>query len=188
MVVFGMAAVARHLLTAADFAVWVAARPEKHWELFDGVPEMQQAQSWGHQSVILALYRLLYDAIKRADLDLRVGSQGLVVKIGPRTSFKPDVVVFSGEIGKADTFAPSPLIAVEVLSPSTARKDLTVKLAGYFEVSTIEHYLIADWEVSELIHYRRAGDGISRPVILNGGQLRLDPPGIEIPVADVFHT
>ncbi len=180
------AALAQKPMTAEEFVTWAEQRPEKHWELFDGVPHMQQVQSWGHQSVILALYRLIYDAVKRANLDLRVGSQGLVVKAGPRTSFEPDIVVFSGKIEKADSQAPAPLIIVEVLSPSTARKDLTVKLAGYFGVPTLEYYVIADWEACELIHYRRAGNDISRPAILNDGVLLLDPPGIKIPVADVF--
>jgi len=181
-----MTALAQKPMTPEEFVAWAEARPEKHWELFEGVPQVQQAQSWGHQSVILALYRSIYEAIKRANLDLRVGSQGLVVKAGPRTAFEPDIVVFSGKIEKTDSIAQAPLIAVEVLSPSTARKDLTVKLAGYFDVPTIEHYVIADWEACELIHYRRAGNGISRPAILTGGALRLDPPGIEIAVADVF--
>ncbi len=181
-----MATLAQRLMTAEEFAAWAEQRPEKHWELFDGVPQMQQPQSWGHQEVILTLYRLIYNAIKDANLDLFVGSQGLVVKAGPQTAFEPDIVVFSGKMAKADTVASAPIIAVEVLSPSTARKDLTVKLAGYFNVPTIEHYVIADWEARELIHYRRAGNDISRPAILSSGMLRLDPPGIEFAVAEVF--
>ncbi len=181
-----MTALAHKLMTAEEFAVWAEMRPEKHWELFDGVPQMQQAQSWGHQEVILALYRSIYSAIKDANLDLSVGSQGLVVKAGPRTAFEPDIVVFPGKMAKTDSVAPAPVIVIEVLSPSTARKDLTVKLAGYFDVPTIEHYVIAGWEACELIHYRRAGNDISRPAIISSGVLRLDPPGIEIALADVF--
>lgn len=181
-----MTALAQKSMTAEEFAAWSGARSEKHWELFDGGPQMQQSQSWGHQQVVLALYRLIYDAVKHAKLDLSVGSQGIVVKAGPQTAFEPDVVVFSGKMAKGESIAPAPVIAVEVLSPSTARRDLTVKLAGYFAVPSIEHYVIADWEACELVHYRRAGNDIARPVILSSGVLRLDPPGIEIAVADVF--
>ncbi|MGO9173579.1 MAG: Uma2 family endonuclease [Rhodomicrobium sp.] len=87
---------------------------------------------------------------------------------------------------KPISLPPDPVIVVEVLSPSTQRKDLIVKLAGYFEVPSIEHYVIADWETSELIHYRREGRGIAPPVILREGLLRLDPPGIAIALANVF--
>jgi Uma2 family endonuclease len=78
------------------------------------------------------------------------------------------------------------VIAIEVLSPSTERKDLTVKLAGYFNVPSIEHYVVADWEAGELIHYRRQGAGIATPVMLSEGILQLDPPGIAIALADAF--
>ncbi len=67
-----MVTLAQRLLTAEEFAAWAEMRPEKHWELFEGVPQMQQAQSWGHQQVILTLYRLIYNAIKEANLDLFV--------------------------------------------------------------------------------------------------------------------
>ncbi len=183
-----MPALAQKLMTAEEFAIWAEARPGKHWELFDGKPRMQQSQTWGHQEAVMALYRLLYAAIRDGKLDLFVGSQGLVVKSGPRTAFEPDVVVFSGRIAKTDIIVPEPLIVVEVLSPSTERKDLTVKLAGYFDVPAVEHYLIADWEAAELIHYRRAGNAIAKPVILREGVLTLDPPGIGIALADIFQS
>ena len=91
----------------------------------------------------------------------------MLVKVDPASTFQPDVVVFAGEMERASIVAPKPLIVVEVLSPSTERRDLTVKLAGYFKVPSIEHYVIADWETRELIHYRREGAGIAPPVILH---------------------
>jgi Uma2 family endonuclease len=179
-------ALAQKSMTAEEFAVWAEARPEKHWELFQGVAEMQQSQTWGHQQVIGALYRLFYASIREKHLDLYVGSQGLVVEADPKTAFEPDVVVFSGRMEKAGIIAANPMIVVEVLSPSTARRDFSVKLAGYFKVPSIEHYIIADWEACELIHYRREGAAIAPPVILREGELRLDPPGIGLALADVF--
>ena len=94
--------------------------------------------------------------------------------------------MFAGRMDRASIITPEPSIVVEVLSPSTGRRDLTVKLAGYFKVPSIEHYVIADWEAAELIHYRREGAGIAPPVILREGVLRLDPPGIGIALTDVF--
>lgn len=173
-------------MTAEEFAVWAEKRPEKHWELFDGVPQMQQAQSWGHARHVYRIARVVEDAIQASGLALSFGIEGIVVKAGPNTAFEPDVVVFSGLMSDHDVIVPEPLIVFEVLSPSTERKDLTVKLAGYFQVPSIEHYVIADWEARELIHYRREGAGIARPVILREGELRLVPPGIGIALSNVF--
>jgi len=179
-------ALAQKSMTAEEFAVWAEAQLEKHWELFDGVPQVQQSQNWGHARHIRLIERLIEDAIAARGLGLLVGGQGLVVKAGPRTAFEPDIVVFEGPIADRDIIAPNPLIVFEVLSPSTARKDLSVKLAGYFNAPSIEHYVIAGWEEREIIHHRREGAGLARPVILREGVLSLAPPGIEIPLADIF--
>ena len=136
-------------MTAEEFAVWAEARPEKHWELFDGEPVLQQSQNWGHARHIRNLARLFEDTIAASRLGLFVGAQGLVVKAGPHTAFEPDVVVFAGPMDDHDIIVPQPVIVVEVLSNSTARKDRTVKLEGYFAVPAIKHYLIVDWEERE---------------------------------------
>ena len=76
---------------------------------------------------------------------------------------------------------------MEVLSPSTAKRDLSDKLAGYFQVASIEHYVVLDPEDREIIWHRRAaGGGLDPPVTLREGSLRLDPPGIELAVVDIF--
>ena len=71
--------------------------------------------------------------------------------------------------------------------PSTTRRDLADKLAGYFQVPSVQHYLVIDGDEQEIIWHRRAASGaVEPPVIVREGSLRLDPPGIEIAVADVF--
>ncbi len=181
-----MTALAQKLMTAEEFVAWAEARPEKHWELFNGVAVMQQSQSWGHAKAKGRIYVALLNAVSDADLPLSVGIDGIVVKTSSTTAFEPDVVVFSGAMDDRDIIVPAPLIVVEVLSASTARKDLTVKLAGYFQAPSITHYLIVDWEEGEVIHHRREGTGLAPPVILKEGVLRLDPPGLQIALANLF--
>lgn len=181
-----MRALARSLMTAEEFAVWAEARPEKHWELFDGEPILQQSQNWGHARHVRKLARFFEDGIATRRLDLFVGTQGLVVKAGPHTAFEPDVVVFAGLMNDHDIIVPQPLIVVEVLSDSTARKDRTVKLEGYSAVPSIEHYLILDWEEREIIQHRREGSGLAKPSILREGSLLLDPPGFLLDIAEIF--
>jgi Uma2 family endonuclease len=180
-------ALARKTMTVEEFTAWAEAQPEKHWELFDGVPELQQSTNWGHARHVLQVVRALDNAISQVGRhELFVGMQGLVVKAGPQTAFEPDVVVFAGEMADVDVILQNPLIVFEVLSASTARKDLTVKLAGYFNVPSIMHYAIVDWEAREVIHHRRLGDGLARPEIVRSGELRLDSPGITLSLADIF--
>jgi Uma2 family endonuclease len=82
--------------------------------------------------------------------------------------------------------ASNPIIVVEVLSPTTRNLDKTIKLADYFRVASIAHYLIVDLERSHVLHYRRQPDGTIIVTIVKDGELLFDPPGITIAVADFF--
>ncbi len=123
-------ALAQKSMTAEEFAVWAEVRPEKHWELFRGIPELQQSQAWGHTDAKGRIYAGLLSAITEGRLDYSL-IDGVLVKTDAASAFQPDVAVFAKGAGRASVMTTEPLIVVEVLSPSTARRDLTVKLAGY---------------------------------------------------------
>lgn len=80
---------------------------------------------------------------------------------------------------------PNPIIVVEVLSPGTTGHDTSAKLAGYFQVASIQHYLIVDSAQQLVIHHRRAGEVIETR-IASEGMLALQPPGLELPVDELF--
>jgi Uma2 family endonuclease len=82
----------------------------------------------------------------------------------------------------------NPVIVVEVLSPSTRRIDLSVKLADYFRVLAIAHYLIVYPEKPRIIHHARVAQNTILTRIVNEGSIDLDPPGIELVMADVYPT
>jgi Uma2 family endonuclease len=81
--------------------------------------------------------------------------------------------------------ASNPVIVVEVLSPATQSIDSSDKLADYFRVPSIQHYLIVRAKRREIIHHALSGaEIVSRAV--NIGAIRMDPPGISIDVAEVY--
>lgn len=81
---------------------------------------------------------------------------------------------------------PNPVIVVEVLSPSTRRIDASRKLAGYFSLPSLHHYLIVDPEKPPLIHHQRQDDGTILTRLTGEGSVQFDPPGFEIEVARLF--
>ena len=83
--------------------------------------------------------------------------------------------------------ASNPVIVVEILSPSTEHIDLADKLADYFRLASVQHYLIVQVLRREVIHHRRSGEGIISRVI-NIGDIVLDPPGITIGLADIYRA
>jgi Uma2 family endonuclease len=73
-----------------------------------------------------------------------------------------------------------------VLSPGTQTMHLGVKLQGYFAVPSLHHYLIVDPDRPLLIHHKRGtGDAIETR-IASGPTLCLDPPGLELDLAEIL--
>ena len=78
------------------------------------------------------------------------------------------------------------MVVVEVLSPSTRARDAGAKLADYFRLPSVRHYLILRTDTRSAIHHARGEDGAIATAIVTEGVLRLDPPGIEITLGTVF--
>jgi Uma2 family endonuclease len=79
-----------------------------------------------------------------------------------------------------------PIIVVEVASASSRGIDTGVKLAGYFKLPSVRHYLVVVTEARVVIHHRRDDAGALGARFLREGQLSLDPPGLAIEIGDLF--
>jgi Uma2 family endonuclease len=186
--VLAMNVVLPPLMTVDEFLAWSVRQEKGKYELLDGRVIMQQSQTWGHAELRVRMYNVLSAAIARAGVPFFAAPDGLTVRISSNTAFEPDALVAPlPKPERLDLEIPNPVIVVEVLSPSSAKRDLADKLAGYFRVSSVEHYLVVDPEEREIIWHKRAGQAaLEPPMSLREGTLRLDPPGIELALADVF--
>ena len=139
-----------------------------------------------HARLKARIWRALDRAIQAAGLNCEAFPDGMTVQVNEDTDYEPDALVNCGPpLDPNATVANNPVIVVEVLSPSTQSIDSNDKLADYFRVPSIQHYLIVRARRREIIHYQRTGpDILSRP--LNLGSIRLDPPGISIDIADIY--
>jgi Uma2 family endonuclease len=72
---------------------------------------------------------------------------------------------------------PQSLIVVEVNG---------AKLAGYFSLPSVAHYLILDPERRTVIHHKRGEGDVIETRILTTGPLHLDPPGLELSLDELF--
>ena len=119
------------LMTIDDFHVWLETRramatsDEPKWELFDGVPVMQQSQRKIHARVKYLITKALEAAIVEAGLALEVDVDGLGIRINAQREYVPEVVVYPlGSVADNDLVVTNPLVVVEVLSPSSIKTGL----------------------------------------------------------------
>jgi Uma2 family endonuclease len=110
----------------------------------------------------------------------------VTIEVDADTDYEPDAIVNCGPTAPGDAVAATnPIVVVEVPSPGTQSIDLAEKLADYFRVPSIRHYLVVRASRCEVIHHRRVGADIMTQVI-DFGPIVLDPPGITIHLADIY--
>jgi Uma2 family endonuclease len=172
-------------LTREEFHRWVEGQTQRY-ERIAGEPVAMLPERVQHVRIKSRVWAALDRAIRDGGLDCEALGDGVTIEVDEDTDYEPDAVVNCGPRLPPDaTAATNPVIVVEVLSPSTQSVDSGEKLADYFRVPSIEHYLVVRSRRQEIIHHWRAGDGfVSRAV--NVGVIRLDPPGIVLDVAAVY--
>jgi Uma2 family endonuclease len=172
-------------LTREQFHRWAEGQTQRY-ERIAGEPVAMSPERAQHVRLKNRVWAALDRAIREAGLDCEALGDGITVEVDADTDYEPDALVNCGpRIAPDATAATNPVVVVEVLSPSTQSVDTGEKLADYFRVPSIQHYLVVRSRRKEIIHHRRSGDEVvSSTVYL--GEIRLDPPGIILHVAQVY--
>ena len=130
-------------ITEHDYLAGEKIAEVRH-EYCDGQVYAMAGSSKRHNTLALNLVIALRTAAK--DLPCAVYASDIKVKVNARKSYYyPDVVVSCDEQDHADDYyLEKPCFIVEVLSPSTARKDSTEKLLAYQDIESLQVYMMVD--------------------------------------------
>jgi Uma2 family endonuclease len=181
-----MIALPKEKMTVEEYLAWAEDRPGR-FELYAGIIYAMAPERAGHAEVKYAVQTALLAAIRRAGLPCHMLPDGMTVRVEPNSAYEPDALVYCGQkLSEAAVEVSNPVVVVEVLSPSTRNVDASVKLAGYFRVASVQHYLIVDPETRLVIHHARGEGDVIATRIVSKDPLRLDPPGLDIAVAEMF--
>jgi Uma2 family endonuclease len=159
------------------------------YQLVEGEAFMTPSPDFGHQRILARLYRSFEDAIQDGSV---VAFAPLDVVLSERTALQPDLLFIREEnLGIIrGVVHGAPDLVVEVLSPSTAYLDRSLKLEAYARYQVPECWII-DREARKIEVYRRdpkkgfyrlaahlgAGDRATTPLL----------PGLAIEVAVLFN-
>jgi len=112
------------------------------YELIDGTLIVTPAPSRNHQTIVVRLLVILDNACPR---DMQVLVAPFDVALTQDTVMQPDLIVAQRAAFTARDLPSAPLLAVEVLSSSTRRVDLTLKRSRY-EAAGCPSYWVVDPE------------------------------------------
>jgi Uma2 family endonuclease len=173
-------------MTVDEYLDWAQDQPGR-FELYAGVVYAMTPERAGHATIKFAVQTALRNAIRRSGLPCHMLPDGMTVRVDAHTAHEPDALVYCGQkLPDAAVEVPNPVIVVEVLSPSTRHIDASAKLAGYFRIRDVAHYLIVDPDSRLVIHHARGEADMVATRVAHDGRVRLDPPGIELSVGDMF--
>ncbi|MGO9174206.1 MAG: Uma2 family endonuclease [Rhodomicrobium sp.] len=178
----------RETLSADAFLEWAEAQESGRYQLIGGEIVAMAPERVEHTYVKFQVAKALEAAIAEAKLPCRAFVDGVSVKIDDATVFEPDALVNCGApIQRNSLIAPNPVIVVEVISPTSTRRDLAVKFTNYFRHPGVQHYLVVVLENRTIIQHSRAeGDTLKTRIAGIGDRVTFDPPGIAVAVSDLF--
>ena len=166
----------------------------RRFEVIRGVLYVTATPTFPHQYAVGEIFSCLRDFVRRNGLGLALVAPfniRLPERIGDPMA--PDVMVFlKGNEPRddgSDYFNGVPDLVVEVLSPSTRRRDQTVKLEAYRDAGVSE-YWIADPRARTVAVYGLSADRTSYAQL--GRYEKEDEvvsallPGLRVPVAELF--
>jgi len=173
-------------MTREEYRAWAERQGRGHYERVNGVVVAMAPERAGHNIRKAVAWQTLRRAVQAAGLPCEVYTDGMTVEVGD-SDYEPDAVLHCGDKLLADaTVVPDPLVIVEVLSPSTSSTDRAWKLGEYFKLPSLRHYLIVWADQQQIAHHRRGDDGQIETRIVTSGEIRLEPPGIAVIVADIY--
>ena len=173
-------------MTVAEFLEWAEGQ-DGDFELVDGQAVAMVRERALHNLAKMAVARALQDAVEAAKVSCTVYTDGMTVEVDEHTARGPDALVQCGHPIDLDSMvADSPLIVVEVVSPTSEWRDTDAKLVEYFSVPSIRHYLIVFPQKGVVVHHSRAAEGQIATQFARSGSIHLDPPGIALTLEGIL--
>ena len=158
------------------YAARDAAPQGERWELVDGEVLVTPSPHWTHQRVSMRLSVLL-DAYVRSQSLGEVFTSPLDVKLQPGLVLQPDILVVpAGVLTIRDDIVDRLLLAVETITPSSARYDRVVKRPAY-QRNRVPEYWVVDQQSNTVERWQPDDE---RPAII-AEQLVWHPQGATSP-------
>lgn len=180
-------------MTEEAFERLISVESPYHYELIDGIVYDMTGSTPEHSAIAANIEGILREQLGKSGPCRTHRDQYVVIPGMPPVV--PDVVLTCdrADWDKDKRLKPfmirSPLIAVEVLSPSTERYDRTEKFVRYMRCATLEVYILVSQNEQHIEVYRRSSgwkqERFSASQTINLEQLNLELP-VELIYEGVF--
>src|SRR5208283_3069228 len=180
---------AYQLLSVEEF-LDACPNDRRHYQLFDGIVVAMAPPAIPHQ-IVAATLTIEVGLAVRANLpgcsvrnQAGIAPQGLA----GRDHFETDITVTCEPPSRGYRgIAEEPLLIVEVLSPSTDRDDVFVKLPAYQRIASLQEILYVETErIGATVYCRARDEWQTIELATPDARLRLETVGLDIPLTTLY--
>jgi Uma2 family endonuclease len=175
-------------MTVEEFYAFTDTRPDNEkWELIDGEPVLNASPSPIHQWIVKNLLLALGNRERELKASWAV-LPGLGVRVSRIDRPEPDLLIiprsaFSADPSHRDTG--EMIAAFEILSPSTADRDLRWKKTAYTGLPSLTHYIVVAQDAVDVVVFARDMDFAERRYRSLSDTIELPALGIALPLAEI---
>ena len=146
----------------------------------------RQANSIRESSKILQFFLALLERRSEATWEML---PGLGVRVSDTSRPEPDVLIIpllDESAGHLRRDRSDVIVAFEVLSPSTASRDLRWKRTAYTGLPSLTHYVVIAQDRAEVVVFAREDGFAERRLRSLSQSVELPALGISLPLADIY--
>jgi Uma2 family endonuclease len=172
--------------TLDDFLDWEDAQLERY-EFLDGLVRMMTGGTEDHDRLSVNFIILLGSALRGGPCSVHASNLKVVSQAG-NASMYPEMFVRCGPRESKRTRIEDAVVVVEVLSPRTAKNDLTRKRRAYTLLPTMRVVVYVSQDEPRLDLVRRQADGAFADEVVEGlnGVLDLPEIGVRLAMAEIY--
>jgi Uma2 family endonuclease len=175
-------------MTVDEFYLFTDSRPdEEKWELIDGEPILNASPSPFHQRILKNIVYALAGRERESGGAWEM-LPGLGVRVSDTKRPEPDVLILphvsGGDAAKRDR--DDVIVAFEIMSPSTASRDLKWKRTAYTSLATLTHYVVIAQDVVEVLVFARDNSFNERRFHSVADVIAFPALGISLPLSEIY--
>ena len=172
-----------------EFYAFTDARPDNEkWELIEGEPVLNASPSRVHQTIIKNLTFILATQERKSGVSWEV-LPGLGVRVSETNRPEPDVLILPKHGQSADPQGRDRgdvVVAFEILSPSTADRDLRWKRTAYTSLPSLTHYVVIAQDAVDIVVFARETGLAERRLRSRDQSLELPALGVLLLLAEIY--
>jgi len=176
-------------MTVEEYFAFTDTRPDsERWELIDGEPILNASPSGLHQRILWNLIVLL-GTIERQRPRSWEAIPGIGVRISDTSLPEPDVFILPRGAVKSAPYSRETgevFVVFEILSPSTADRDLRWKRTAYTSLPSLTHYIVMAQDAVDVVMFARNTDFAERRYRSLSDTIELPALGISLPLSEIY--